>query len=165
MPDITTVILSSALAAVTTGLGVVPLIFSKSIPARFMSLASALVGGLLLAATFQLIGEGMADGAATTISGIVAGLVLITASRKWLEGHASPDIGLAAESKLTTLINEIASLGRRAGKHSKQRPIPQYPVMDKRSSRMKARQSQQAVCEQLVHFLQAVCERAICGPR
>lgn len=55
MPTITTVILYSALTAVATGLGVVPLIFSKAIPARLMSLASALASGLLLAATFQLI--------------------------------------------------------------------------------------------------------------
>jgi zinc transporter ZupT len=93
MPDLATVILCSALTAVATGLGVIPLIFSKSIPTRLMSLASALASGLLLAAAFQLIGQGTADGAATTIVGMVVGLLLITISRKWLERRASPDFG------------------------------------------------------------------------
>jgi zinc transporter, ZIP family len=98
MPNITTVILYTTLTAVATGLGVIPLIFSKSFPARLMSLASALASGLLLAATFQLINKGMADGAATTIIGIVSGLVLITISRKWLERRASPDVSEFAKA-------------------------------------------------------------------
>ena len=98
MPNITTVILSSALTALATGLGVIPLIFSKAIPARLMSLASALASGLLLAAAFQLISKGMADNAGTTIIGIIAGLVLITVSRKWLERRTSPDVGELAKA-------------------------------------------------------------------
>lgn len=93
MPTITTVILYSALTAVATGLGVVPLVFSKAIPARLMSLASALASGLLLAATFQLIDKGTTDNSTTTIVGIIVGLVLIFISRKWLEGRASADVG------------------------------------------------------------------------
>ena len=98
MPNIATVILYSALTAVATGLGVIPLIFSKSIPARLMSLASALASGLLLAAAFELINKGTADNAATTIIGIIMGLVLITISRKWLERRASPDVGQLAKA-------------------------------------------------------------------
>ena len=93
MPDLATVILYSALTAAATGLGVIPLIFAKSIPARLMSLASPLASGLLLAVTFQLISQGTADGAAMTIFGTVVGLVVIMISRKWLERRASPDHG------------------------------------------------------------------------
>lgn len=78
MPTITTVILYSALTAIATGLGVVPLIFSKAIPIRLLSLASALASGLLLAAAFQLIGKGTTDNSTTTIVGIIVGLVSIS---------------------------------------------------------------------------------------
>lgn len=50
--------LYSALTAAATDLGAVPVILSKAIPARLMSLAGALASGLLLAATFQLIDKG-----------------------------------------------------------------------------------------------------------
>lgn len=100
MPSITTVILYSGLTAVATGLGVIPLFFSKAIPARLMTLASALASGLLLTATFQLINKGMAENAATTIFGIAVGLLLITMSRKWLEGRASPDVGELVKADL-----------------------------------------------------------------
>lgn len=98
MPNIETVILYSALTAVATGLGVIPLLFSKAIPTRLMSLASALASGLLLAATFQLIDKGTAENAGTTIIGIITGLVLIALSRKWLERRASPDVGELAKT-------------------------------------------------------------------
>ncbi len=98
MASIRTVILYSALTAVATGLGVVPLIFSKAIPTRLMSLASAFASGLLLAATFQLINKGSTDNPATTIFGIIVGLALITISRKWLERRASPDVGELAKA-------------------------------------------------------------------
>jgi ZIP family zinc transporter len=107
MPNIATVILYSVLTAAATGLGVIPLIFSKAIPTRLMSISSALASGLLLAATFQLIDKGTAENPGTTIIGIVVGLVLITASRKWLERRASPDVGELAKAdalKAFTLI-------------------------------------------------------------
>jgi len=108
MSDLATVILYSALAAAATGLGVVPLIFTKSIPTRLMSLASALASGLLLAAAFQLINKGTVDGAATTIFGMVVGLVLIAISRKWLERRASPDLGRLMK---TDALGAVISVG------------------------------------------------------
>lgn len=98
MPNIATVILYSALTAVATGLGVIPLIFSKAIPTRLISLASALASGLLLAAAFELINKGTSENATTTIIGIIVGMVLITISRKWLEKRASPEVGELAQA-------------------------------------------------------------------
>lgn len=98
MPNITTVVLYSAFTAIATGLGVIPLLFAKSIPARLMSLASALASGLLLAAAFELIDKGTTVNAATTLIGIIVGLALITFSRKWLEELASPDVGELAKA-------------------------------------------------------------------
>lgn len=98
MPRIATVILYSTLTAVATGLGVIPLIFSKAIPARLMSLATALASGLLLAAAFELLNEGTSVDPATTIIGVVTGLVLVTVSRKWLEKRGSVEVGELAEA-------------------------------------------------------------------
>jgi zinc transporter ZupT len=62
----------------------------------------------LLAVTFQLIDQGMADGAAATIIGIVVGLALITISRKWLERVASPDISRLTK---TDALGAIVTVG------------------------------------------------------
>lgn len=98
MPSIATVILYSVLTAIATGLGVIPLIFSKTVPPRWMSLASAFASGLLLAAAFQLVQTGTSDNAAITIAGILVGLTLITISRQWLERRESPDVNELAEA-------------------------------------------------------------------
>lgn len=94
------VILYSALAAIATGLGVVPLLFTRAIPARLMSLSSALASGLLLAAAFELIRTGISDSAVVTIVGLVTDLVLITLSRKWLDDRASPGVGELAKANM-----------------------------------------------------------------
>jgi ZIP family zinc transporter len=100
MPNITIVILYSSIAAVATGLGVIPLIFTKNISKRWMSLASALASGLLLAAAFDLINEGTKDNVSLALIGVVTGSALITLSRKWLEKHKTPDIGDLAKANL-----------------------------------------------------------------
>ncbi len=104
MSNITTVILYSTVAAVATGLGVIPLAFSKNIPKRWMSLASALASGLLLAAAFNLINAGTNNNTPLTIIGVVAGLTLITISRKWLEKRDAPEVGELAQADVLKAI-------------------------------------------------------------
>ncbi len=105
MSNITSVVSYSVLMAVATGLGIIPLMFRKAVPARWMSLASALASGLLLAAAFELIHRGIGENAGTTILGIVIGLALIAASRKWLEKRVSPEVGdLARASTLKAFV-------------------------------------------------------------
>ena len=104
MPGIAIVIWYSMLTAIATGLGVIPLVFSKRIPPRLMSLASALASGLLLAAAFQLVQTGTSDNAAITIAGIVVGVVLITVSRNWLERRSSPEVSELAKAGILRAI-------------------------------------------------------------
>jgi len=104
MPNIATVALYSALTAVVTGLGVIPFIFWKAIPTRLVSLASALASGLLLAAAFELLNNGMALNRALTILGMIVGLALITISRKWLEKRASPEVGKLATAGMVEAV-------------------------------------------------------------
>lgn len=92
MSSIAAVAVLSSLTAIATGLGVIPLVFSKKIPPRLMSLAGAVASGLLLAAAFQLVQTASAENALLTIAGIISGLALITMSRRWLEKRASPGV-------------------------------------------------------------------------
>ncbi len=110
MANIITVGWYSGLAALATGLGIIPLMFRKAVPTRWLSLASALASGLLLAAAFELIHEGIVENAAATIIGIVLGLVLIATSRTWLEKRASPEIGELAQAGMLKAIVIIGVL-------------------------------------------------------
>lgn len=69
MINVTTVILYSSVTAVATGLGAIPLYSSKNIPKMWMSVASALASGVLLAAAFDLIRQGTNDNTPLTIIG------------------------------------------------------------------------------------------------
>lgn len=85
MSDIIIVLIYSGITALATGLGVIPLYFTKNISVSKMSLASALASGLLLAAAFDLINEGTNSNAVLTLLGVIAGATLISMSRKWLD--------------------------------------------------------------------------------
>ena len=63
-----------------------------------MSLSSALASGLLLAAAFDLINSGTKSNAPLTVIGVVAGLALITISRKWLGKRDAPGVGELANA-------------------------------------------------------------------
>jgi ZIP family zinc transporter len=104
MSDITIVLIYSEITALATGLGVIPLYFTKNISASKMSLASALASGLLLAAAFDLIGEGTKSNAVLTLLGVVAGAALVSVSRKWLDKRKTPDVGDLAKADLLKAI-------------------------------------------------------------
>lgn len=104
MSDIIIVLIYSGITALATGLGVIPLYFTKNISVSKMSLASALASGLLLAATFDLINEGTNSNAVLTLLGVIAGATLISMSRKWLDKRKTPDVGDLAKADLLQAI-------------------------------------------------------------
>lgn len=104
MLDITIVLIYSGITALATGLGVIPLYFNKNISISKMSLASALASGLLLAAAFDLINEGQKSNAVLTLLGVIAGVSLISISRKWLDKRKTPDVGDLAKADLLKAI-------------------------------------------------------------
>lgn len=108
MSDITIVLIYSGISALATGLGVIPLYFTKNISVSKMSLASALASGLLLAAGFDLIQEGSKSNAVLTLLGVIAGAILISVSRKWLDKRKTPDVGDLAKADLLKAIIIIA---------------------------------------------------------
>ena len=80
------------------------LIVSKNILKLWMSVASALASGLLQAAAFDLISEGTKNNTPLTIIGIVAGLTLITTSKKWLDKRDAPEVGDLARADVLKAI-------------------------------------------------------------
>lgn len=104
MSDITIVLIYSGITALATGLGVIPLYFTKNISVSKMSLASALASGLLLAAAFDLINEGTNSNAVLTLLGVIAGVTLISLSRKWLDKRKTPGVGDLAKADLLKVI-------------------------------------------------------------
>lgn len=98
------VLIYSGITALATGLGVIPLYFTKKISVSKMSLASALASGLLLTAAFDLINEGTNSNAVLTLLGVITGVILISISRKWLDKRKTPDVGDLARADLLKAI-------------------------------------------------------------
>jgi len=73
--------------AIATGLGALPFLFTKQILKRHLGLANAAAAGLMLAASFGLIYEGVAYSLGRTLLGVALGLVFILLSHRYLEGR------------------------------------------------------------------------------
>jgi zinc transporter ZupT len=105
MTSTLTVTIYATLTAIATGLGALPLLVAKHIPVRWLSLGNAFAGGLMLAASFNLIYEGRDYGAVQTLIGVVIGLVLITAAQKFLDKRNTPQVGdLAGADALAAIL-------------------------------------------------------------
>src|SRR3712207_132017 len=79
------VFLLALLTALATGLGALPFLFAKHPTQRWMGASNALAGGLMLAASFGLIYEGVALGLWHTLLGVVLGLGFIVLTRRLLQ--------------------------------------------------------------------------------
>lgn len=88
-----TVFVYATVTALATGLGALPFLSWKKIPRRWLGVANAIAAGLMLAASFNLVYEGLAYGEqlsygnARVVAGLLLGLVLIIASRRALDGR------------------------------------------------------------------------------
>ncbi|MDZ7660414.1 ZIP family metal transporter [Fodinibius sp.] len=89
---ITKVFLYALLTAVTTGLGAVPFFFIKNISPSLLGRSNAAAAGLMLAASFSLIREGYNASEWMTIGGMLAGLILVAVSQKWMESRGDTDV-------------------------------------------------------------------------
>ncbi len=108
MESFTRVIVYSCAAAAATGLGVIPLAFAGTIPRKWISMASALAGGLLLGAVFDLVNEGNTVGLPLTLVGVAAGAGLVAVSRNLLEKRRSPGVESLAEAGVLQAVIVVA---------------------------------------------------------
>jgi zinc transporter, ZIP family len=75
------VFLFALLTALATGLGVLPLVFARHPTRRWLGASNALAAGLMLAASFGLVYEGVVHGLWRTLLGMILGLVFIVLTR------------------------------------------------------------------------------------
>jgi zinc transporter ZupT len=86
------VFLFALLTAVATGLGALPFIFVKNLTRRWLGASNAVAAGLMLAASFGLLYEGVDYGLLRTLMGALTGLVFIVVVRKILQRDEHPAV-------------------------------------------------------------------------
>jgi ZIP family zinc transporter len=87
-----TVFVLALLTALATGLGAVPFAFAKRPTRRWLGISNAVAAGLMLAASFGLIYEGVEYGILRTMSGALLGLAFIVAARRFLRQDEHPAV-------------------------------------------------------------------------
>jgi len=81
------VFLYALLTAIATGLGALPFLFTRKVLSRHLGLANAAAAGLMLAASFGLVYEGVNYGLGRTLLGVGLGLLFIQLSHRYLQGR------------------------------------------------------------------------------
>ncbi len=87
------VFIYASITAVATGFGALPFAFVRSFPRNWLGIGNAIAAGLMLAASFGLIYEGVNESLFRTMAGVVVGLVFILWSHHFLEKYEDLDIG------------------------------------------------------------------------
>jgi zinc transporter, ZIP family len=86
------VFLFALLTALATGLGAVPFAFAKHPTRRWLGASNAVAAGLMLAASFGLIYEGVNHGLFRTLAGALLGLAFIVLARRFLRQEEYPAV-------------------------------------------------------------------------
>ena len=86
------VFLLALLTAVATGLGALPFAFAKHPTRRWLGASNAVAAGLMLAASFGLLYEGVNYGLSRTLAGALLGLGFIVAARRLLRQDEHPAV-------------------------------------------------------------------------
>ncbi|MGF1472786.1 MAG: ZIP family metal transporter [Rubrobacteraceae bacterium] len=89
-PGVYQVLVLASLTAVATGLGAVPFIFVKDLARRWLGASNAIAMGLMLAASFGLIYEGLDYSVFGTLAGAMIGLAFIILARQTMQGDEHP---------------------------------------------------------------------------
>lgn len=79
-PDVLLVFAHALITALATGLGALPSFFTRTLSPRVLEFGNALAAGPMLAASFNLVYEGLETRMPTTVRGILAGLGFIVLS-------------------------------------------------------------------------------------
>src|SRR5918993_4428646 len=94
------VFLLALLTAVATGVGALPFLFVKDLSRGCLGVSNALASGLMLAASFGLVYEGVSYGLWRTLLGVILGLAFIVLTRIFLQPRKRQPVGFTAMSAL-----------------------------------------------------------------
>lgn len=94
------------LAALSTGLGALPLLFMSKPDNKWMSVSNAIAAGMMLSASFSLVTEGIAldedklalfgvplPHTARVAIGVLAGILFVVCTKSWVETHEDLTLG------------------------------------------------------------------------
>lgn len=93
MDPVLIVFLAALVTALATGLGALPFIVWHDMSPKTVSVCNGVAAGLMIAASFSLLQEGIALGPLRTILGLVAGFVFIAISHRIIARHEDLQIG------------------------------------------------------------------------
>lgn len=88
-----TVAIMALITCLATGLGALPLLAVRDMPARQVGLANAVAAGFMIAASFVLFYEGAASSVLIVMGGAVAGAGFVAASRALLSSRQDLQVG------------------------------------------------------------------------
>jgi zinc transporter, ZIP family len=106
------VFLYALITALATGLGAVPFFFVKEMPRKWLGWSGAAAAGIMLAASFRLINEGIGYDLYRSLGGVLLGLVFILFSQQWLSQNNTLHVGdlKGADARKALLIIGIMTL-------------------------------------------------------
>ncbi len=81
------------LTALVTGLGALPFLVFRRMPRTWLAVSNSIAAGLMIAASFGLLYEGLGFGPVRVIAGAMAGVLFIALTSKWIHGHSGLEIG------------------------------------------------------------------------
>lgn len=112
VPEVLVVLIYASITAVATGLGAIPFFFKRNLSRRLLGWAGAFAAGIMGAASFNLIYEGIGYGMPRTIIGLLIGLAFIYFSQVRLNHGGEVSVGelRGADAKKALLIVGVMTL-------------------------------------------------------
>ena len=94
------------ITALVTGLGALPFLFVPRMTRTWLAMSNSIAAGLMIAASFGLIYEGLAAGLLRVVSGAVLGMAFIGIASRWLHSHRELELGTlrGADAKKALMI-------------------------------------------------------------
>ena len=91
-PTVLLVFVAALITALATGLGALPLLWSRVGEGKWLAVGNAIAAGLMLAACYSLIAEGFAVNQLRTLAGILLGVAGIVWANRMLHRHGDVSI-------------------------------------------------------------------------
>ncbi len=88
-----TVFAFASVTAAATGLGALPFLFFRRMTRTWLAISNSIAAGLMIAASFGLVYEGLTAGLVRVVSGAMLGVAFIALSSQWLRGYRELALG------------------------------------------------------------------------
>ena len=107
-----TVFFFALLTALMTGLGALPFLFFRKMSRKWLAVANSVAAGLMIAASFGLVYEGLAAGLLRVVSGALLGVAFIAFSTGVLQGSRELELGTlrGADARKALMIIGVMTL-------------------------------------------------------